>query len=190
MLLIAVGLSMDAFAVAICKGLGMTKIALKRACIVGAWFGAFQGLMPMLGYFLGAQFEKLVTAIAPWLACALLALIGGNMIREALTSGGEETDTSLNVREMFMLAVATSIDAFAVGVSYAMAGVSVIPASQTANALLASLMTAAITFVISAAGVKVGAVFGSRYQKKSMIAGGVILILIGAQLLARHLGAF
>ena len=190
LLFLAVGLSMDAFAVAICKGLALKKIQLRHAVIVGLWFGGFQGLMPMAGYFLGTQFERFVSAVAPWVAFGLLLLIGLNMIREALSGKEEETDASLDVREMFMLAVATSIDAFAVGVSYAMVPVRILLAGDTANALLACGLTAVTTFAISALGVKIGSIFGTRYQKRAVLAGGATLILIGLQMLLKHFGLF
>ncbi|MBR3504080.1 MAG: manganese efflux pump [Clostridia bacterium] len=189
-LLIAVGLSMDAFAVSICKGLAMRRITLKNAAVVGAWFGAFQGLMPFTGYLLGVQFERFVNAIAPWVAFALLSLIGANMLREAFSGEEkpEEETATLHPREMLMLAVATSIDALAVGISYAMVPVSVLAASEMANTLLACALTAATTCLISMAGVRIGSVFGARYKKGAEITGGVILILIGVEILLRHFG--
>ena len=190
MLLIAVGLSMDAFAVSICKGLAMRKITLKNAAVVGAWFGVFQGLMPLTGYLLGVQFERFVNAIAPWVAFALLSLIGVNMLREAFSDGEkeEEETATLHPREMLMLAVATSIDALAVGISYAMVPVSILHASEFSNTLLACALTAATTCLISMAGVRIGSVFGARYKKGAEIAGGVILILIGVHILLQHFG--
>ena len=189
-LLIAVGLSMDAFAVSICKGLAMRKITLKNAAVVGAWFGVFQGLMPLTGYLLGVQFERFVNAIAPWVAFALLSLIGVNMLREAFSDGEkeEEETATLHPREMLMLAVATSIDALAVGISYAMVPVSILHASEFSNTLLACALTAATTCLISMAGVRIGSVFGARYKKGAEIAGGVILILIGVHILLQHFG--
>ena len=188
MLLIAVGLSMDAFAVSICKGLAMRRITAKNAAIVGGWFGAFQGIMPLTGYLLGIQFERYVIAIAPWIAFVLLALIGANMLREALSGEEEEETATLHPREMLMLAVATSIDALAVGISYAMVPVSILSASQMANTLLACALTAATTFSISVAGVWIGTAFGARYRKRAEIAGGVILILIGVKILLERFG--
>ena len=189
-LLIAVGLSMDAFAVSICKGLAMRKITLKNAAVVGAWFGVFQGLMPLTGYLLGVQFERFVNAIAPWVAFALLSLIGVNMLREAFSDGEkeEEETATLHPREMLMLAVATSIDALAVGISYAMVPVSILHASEFSNTLLACALTAATTCLISMAGVRIGSVFGARYKKGAEIAGGVILILIGVKILLERFG--
>ena len=187
-LLIAVGLSMDAFAVSVCKGLAMPKITLKNTAIVGAWFGVFQGIMPLTGYLLGVQFERYINAIAPWVAVVLLTLIGVNMIREALSGEEEHETATLHAREMFLLAVATSIDALAVGISYAMVPVTILMASQTANTLLACALTAATTFIISMAGVRIGNVFGVRYKKRAEIAGGVILMLIGVEIILRHFG--
>ena len=187
-LLIAVGLSMDAFAVSVCKGLAMRRISLRNAGVVGAWFGAFQGIMPLAGYFLGIQFERYVNAIAPWVAFALLSLIGANMLREAF-SGEEETETAtLHPREMLMLAVATSIDALAVGITYAMVPVAILAASQTANTLLACALTAATTCAISLSGVAIGGAFGARYKRRAEVVGGAILILIGVKILLSHFG--
>ena len=187
-LLLAVGLSMDAFAVSICKGLAMPKITLKNTTIVGAWFGVFQGIMPLTGYLLGIQFERYINAIAPWVAVVLLTLIGMNMIREALSDEEERETATLHVREMFMLAVATSIDALAVGISYAMVPVTILAASELANTALACALTAATTWLISMAGVRIGNVFGVRYKKRAEIVGGVILILIGVEIILRHFG--
>ena len=187
-LLIAVGLSMDAFAVSICKGLAMRRITLKNAVVVGVWFGVFQGLMPLTGYLLGIQFERYVNAIAPWVAFVLLTLIGANMIREAFSDAEENETATLHPREMLILAVATSIDALAVGISYAMVPVSIMAASQTSNTLLACVLTALTTFMISIAGVRIGSVFGARYKKRAEIAGGVILILIGVKIVLQRFG--
>ena len=179
--ILAVGLSMDAFAVSVCKGLAMKKAPAKAMVICGAWFGGFQALMPLIGYFLGTLFIDAISAIDHWVAFALLALIGINMLREALGKDEEETpDADLSVRTMFVMAVATSIDALAVGISLAMAGVS--------NIFLAVLLIGATTFVLSAVGVKVGSVFGSKYEKKAEIVGGIILILLGVKILLEHLG--
>lgn len=179
--LLAVGLSMDAFAVSICKGLAMKKITFKQAAIVGLWFGGFQALMPTLGFFLGTTFADLVNAVADWIAFALLALIGANMIKEALSKEEEEADASLSFKKMFILAVATSIDAFAVGVSFAFMeiGTMIIPAV---------LFIGIITFILSMIGVKVGNVFGTKYKSKAEFAGGVILILLGVKIILEHFG--
>lgn len=177
--LIAVGLSMDAFAVSVCKGLAMPKCTFKRAAIVGLWFGGFQALMPAIGYILGAQFQEAIASIDHWIAFVLLALIGGNMIHEALDNDEEEADASLDVKTMFLLAVATSIDALAIGITFAFLKVNIIPAV---------CFIGIVTFIISFAGVKIGNVFGARYKNKAEIVGGVILILLGLKILLEHLG--
>lgn len=177
--LIAVGLSMDAFAVSICKGLAMKKISLKNACIVGLWFGGFQGLMPAIGYLLGSQFEQYITSIDHWIAFVLLSIIGGTMIKEALSKDEDEENASLDIKTMFLLAVATSIDALAIGVTFAFLKVNIIPAVS---------FIGVITFTLSAIGVKIGNVFGSKYKSKAEIAGGIILIGMGIKILLEHLG--
>lgn len=177
--LIAVGLSMDAFAVSVCKGLAMPKCTFKKAAIVGLWFGGFQALMPAIGYILGAQFQEAIASIDHWIAFVLLALIGGNMIHEALDNDEEEADASLDVKTMFLLAVATSIDALAIGITFAFLKVSIIPAV---------CFIGIVTFIISFAGVKIGSVFGARYKNKAEIVGGIILILLGLKILLEHLG--
>ena len=177
--LIAVGLSMDAFAVSVCKGLAMPKCTFKKAAIVGLWFGGFQALMPAIGYILGAQFQEAIASIDHWIAFVLLAVIGGNMIHEALDNDEEEADASLDVKTMFLLAVATSIDALAIGITFAFLKVNIIPAV---------CFIGIVTFIISFAGVKIGNVFGARYKNKAEIVGGVILILLGLKILLEHLG--
>lgn len=177
--LIAVGLSMDAFAVSVCKGLAMPKCTFKKAAIVGLWFGGFQALMPAIGYILGAQFQEAIASIDHWIAFVLLALIGGNMIHEALDNDEEEADASLDVKTMFLLAVATSIDALAIGITFAFLKVNIIPAV---------CFIGIVTFIISFAGVKIGNVFGARYKNKAKIVGGIILILLGLKILLEHLG--
>ena len=177
--LIAVGLSMDAFAVSVCKGLAMPKCTFKKAAIVGLWFGGFQALMPAIGYILGAQFQEAIASIDHWIAFVLLALIGGNMIHEALDNDEEEADASLDVKTMFLLAVATSIDALAIGITFAFLKVNIIPAV---------CFIGIVTFIISFAGVKIGNVFGARYKNTAEIVGGVILILLGLKILLEHLG--
>lgn len=177
--LIAVGLSMDAFAVSVCKGLAMPKCTFKKAAIVGLWFGGFQALMPAIGHVLGAQFQEAIASIDHWIAFVLLALIGGNMIHEALDNDEEEADASLNVKTMFLLAVATSIDALAIGITFAFLKVNIIPAV---------CFIGIVTFIISFAGVKIGNVFGARYKNKAEIVGGIILILLGLKILLEHLG--
>ena len=177
--LIAVGLSMDAFAVSVCKGLAMPKCTFKKVAIVGLWFGGFQALMPAIGYVLGAQFQETIASIDHWIAFVLLALIGGNMIHEALDNDEEEADASLDVKTMFLLAVATSIDALAIGITFAFLKVNIIPAV---------CFIGIVTFIISFAGVKIGNVFGARYKNKAEIVGGIILILLGLKILLEHLG--
>ena len=171
---------MDAFAVSICKGLAMKKLSMKKALVIGLWFGGFQALMPTIGYLLGTRFESYVTGIDHWIAFVLLALIGANMIKEALSEEDEEADDSIGVKLMFLLAVATSIDALAVGVTYAFLQVRIIPAVT---------FIGVTTFVLSIAGVKIGNVFGLKYKTKAEIAGGVILILMGLKILVEHLFA-
>lgn len=170
---------MDAFAVSVCKGLAMPKCTFKKAAIVGLWFGGFQALMPAIGYVLGAQFQEAIASIDHWIAFVLLALIGGNMIHEALDNDEEEADASLDVKTMFLLAVATSIDALAIGITFAFLKVNIIPAV---------CFIGIVTFIISFAGVKIGNVFGARYKNKAEIVGGIILILLGLKILLEHLG--
>ena len=176
--IIAVWLSMDALAVAICKGLSMAKMSWKKGIIVGLWFGGFQALMPLIGYLLGAQFESKITAFDHWIAFILLGLIGGNMIREGVSGDEEKTDDSVSIKSMLPLAIATSIDALAVGVTFAFLRV---------NIVYAVSFIGVITFLLSTVGVKVGNVFGARYKSKAEIAGGVILILMGLKILIEHL---
>ncbi len=176
--LIAVGLSMDAFAVSICKGLSMPKMKWKNAILAGVYFGGFQALMPAIGYLLGSQFENVIVNVDHWIAFVLLAIIGINMIREALGEG-ESLDDSFDVKTMLLLAVATSIDALAVGVTFAFPRV---------NIVTAVIFIGCTTFVFGVAGIKIGNVFGSRFRAKAQIAGGVILILIGLKILLEHLG--
>ncbi len=182
---IAVGLSMDAFAVSICKGLAMDKVTLRKAGIVGLWFGGFQGLMPLFGYLLGSQFEKYITSIDHWIAFILLGIIGISMIKEALPSKkpcpdcGDNANDSLDIKTMFLLALATSIDALTVGITFAFLRVHILPAV---------LFIGCITFALSAAGVKIGNVFGAKYKNKAELAGGIILILMGIKILIEHLG--
>ena len=218
--ILAIGLSMDAFAVSICKGLALPKINLKSAGIVGLWFGAFQALMPLMGYLLGVNFRSYIVSIDHWIAFVLLALIGANMIKEALSDDDEEEEAEirnlkrgpeegtigvcsldscsisptgqvalsradnrikeiLGFKTMFLLAVATSIDALAMGVTFAFLNVNIIPAIS---------FIGVVTFTCSAIGVKIGNVFGLKYKSKAEIAGGVILILLGCKILIEHLG--
>ena len=183
--LLAVGLSMDAFAVSVCKGLAMKRATLKAEATCGLWFGGFQALMPTVGFFLGALFADAIEAFDHWVAFALLAIIGINMLKEALEKKDEpgdnpEKDADLSVKTMFLMAVATSIDALAVGISLAMVG--------SVNIWLAAAFIGICTCLLSALGVKIGNVFGSRYEKKAELAGGVILILLGVKILLEHLG--
>ena len=179
--LLAVGLSMDAFAVSVCKGLFMKRATVRAQLTCGVWFVGFQALMPLIGYFLGTLFIDAIQTFDHWIAFSLLVIIGVNMLREAL-SGEEDgdTDADLSVKTMFVMAVATSIDALAVGISLAMAG--------NVNILQAVLLIGVTTFALSALGVKVGNLFGSRYEKRAEIVGGVILILLGVKILLEHLG--
>jgi len=178
--ILAAALSMDAFAVSVCKGLAMKRVSVKNALIIGLWFGGFQALMPAIGYLLGTQFNQYITSIDHWIAFVLLSFIGISMIKEAISTKDEEEETnpSLSVKIMFLLAVATSIDALAVGVTFAFLKVQIIPAVS---------FIGTITFLLSIVGVKVGNVFGTRYKAKAEIAGGIILILIGVKILLEHL---
>ena len=180
--LIAVGLSMDAFAVSICKGLKMQRFNVRHAGVIALAFGGFQALMPVIGWFLGKQFESYITGIDHWIAFALLAVIGGKMVVESFKK--EEEDSSkenekLDVKELLVLAVATSIDALAVGITFAFLQVSIVPAVS---------LIGVITFVLSAVGVFIGHKFGAKFKSKAELAGGIILILIGLKILLEHLG--
>ena len=186
LLLLAVGLAMDAFAVSICKGLASPKVTKKEFLLCGIWFGSFQGLMPLIGYLIGSRFERYINIVAPWVAFVLLSLIGGNMIKEALSSE-EEVKPGFDIRTMFLMAVATSIDALAVGITFVAVPVNVLDAGRLTNVLLAVAVIGVITCVISMAGVKIGNIFGSRYRAGSEIMGGTILIFIGFRALITHL---
>ena len=176
--LVAVGLSMDAFAVSVCKGLSVPKVQLKHSLICGLYFGLFQALMPLLGWLLGVQFQTMITSIDHWIAFVLLTIIGINMIRESRDQE-EEVDCSFTPRAMLPLAVATSIDALAVGVTFAFLKVLILPAVT---------FIGVTTFLLSAIGVRVGAVFGARCRSSAELAGGVILVLMGLKILLEHLG--
>lgn len=179
-ILIAVSLAMDAFAVSICKGLSMKKMDWKKAIIIGLYFGIFQAGMPVIGYLLGIGFEESIKFIDHWIAFGLLAFIGGNMIKEALSKNEEdEVDDKVDFKTMVVLAIATSIDALAVGVTFAFLNV---------NIVLAVSLIGVLTFIISCIGVKLGNVFGDKYEKKAELAGGIVLILIGLKILLEHLG--
>ncbi len=176
-LLIGVGLSMDAFAVSICKGLSVGKIKPKHMLSVGIWFGGFQALMPFLGYLLGSTFEQYITSIDHWVAFVLLLIIGCNMIKESRSNENDQ-DASFAFKEMLLLAIATSIDALAVGVTFAFLKVDII---------LAITLIGTTTFVLSAAGIKIGSVFGAKYKSKAELFGGVVLVFIGFKILIEHL---
>jgi len=178
--LIAVGLSMDAFAVSVCKGLSERSLKAKHYFIIGAWFGGFQALMPLIGYLLGSAFEQYITSFDHWVAFVLLGLIGGNMIREAFSKDEEDQDASFGFKTMLLLAIATSIDALAVGITFALL--------PDVNIFAAISLIGVTTFVLSAIGLKVGNVFGAKYKAKAEFVGGVILILIGTKILLEHLG--
>lgn len=177
--LIGVGLSMDAFAVSICKGLSVQKLSLRHNLIAGAWFGGFQAMMPLLGFLLGVSFQQLIASVDHWIAFVLLALIGINMIREAGSGEEEAVDASFSAKAMFPLAVATSIDALAVGVTFAFLRVDILPAV---------LLIGLTTFVCSAMGIQIGHLFGSRFKAKAEFLGGVVLVLMGLKILLDHLG--
>ena len=178
--ILAVGLSMDAFAVSVCTGLALGKIRPKHMLIAGAWFGGFQALMPLVGYLLGSRFEQYIRSFDHWVAFVLLGAIGANMLREALgKEEDDDTDASMGVKTMFLMAVATSIDALAVGITFAFLQVRIIPAV---------LFIGVTTFILSALGVKAGSLFGAKYKKRAEIAGGVILVLLGIKILLEHLG--
>ena len=183
LLLLALGVSMDAFAVSICKGLAMKKATLGGMSTVGGWFGGFQALMPLIGFFLGTLFADAIEAVDHWVAFILLGLIGFNMLKEAFSGDCdccEGHDADLSVKTMFVMAVATSIDALAVGISLAMAG--------NVNIFAAVTLIGAFTCGMSAVGVKIGNVFGSRFEKKAQAAGGFILVALGVKILLEHLG--
>ena len=180
--ILAVGLSMDAFAVSVCKGLSSPKASAGNMAKCGLWFGGFQALMPLIGFFIGSLFAEAIVAIDHWVAFVLLAFIGANMLKEAFSGDEGENDSNADysVKTMLTMAVATSIDALAVGISLAMAG--------NVNIWVATAMIGVTTCILSAAGVKIGNIFGDRFEKKAQIAGGVILIILGIKILLEHLG--
>lgn len=182
-ILLAVSLSMDAFAVALCKGLALKKINVKSCAIVGLWFGAFQGLMPMIGYFLGSTFADKITSIDHWIAFILLAIIGVNMIKEALEKDEEKVNDSLGFKTMLIMAIATSIDALAVGVSFAFTDF-----EPDWFVYIAFVLIGIITFILSSIGVKIGNIFGTKYKSKAEFAGGLVLVLLGLKILLEGLG--
>lgn len=176
--ILAVGLSMDAFAVSVCKGLSLGKIKPKHMCIAGAWFGGFQALMPLIGYFLGSFFAEMIEKYDHWVAFVLLAIIGGNMIKESFDKD-EKVDSSMDVKSMLLLAIATSIDALAVGVTFAFLQVQIVPAVS---------FIGVITFIFSAVGVNIGSLFGTKYKSKAELFGGIVLVLIGIKILLEGIG--
>lgn len=180
-LLLGVGVSMDAFAVAVCKGLAVGKVQPKHMLCAGAWFGAFQAAMPLAGFFLGIKLHTYIAQVDHWVAFILLASIGANMLKEAFSKGEQKpADASFGVKTMLLMAVATSIDALAVGIALAM--------DEGTNIWVSILIIGIVTFLFSAAGVKLGSIFGEKYEKKARISGGVILILLGLRILLEHLG--
>lgn len=187
LLLLGVGLAMDAFAVSICKGLAMKKAKWQHAAIIGLFFGGFQALMPFIGWLLGSQFEQYITKVDHWIAFGLLGFIGGKMLYEAIKEDEEEEcccckdKEKLDIKELFVLAIATSIDALAVGITFAFLNY---PVDKAVTVI------GVTTFIISVAGVYIGNFFGARFKKKAEIAGGIILIGIGMKILLEHLGIF
>ena len=178
LVILAAGLAMDAFAVSICKGLSVQKYSKKQSVIAGLYFGGFQAGMPVLGWLLGKQFESLIKSVDHWIAFVLLALIGANMIRESFKKDDEDLNSSFSPKTMLPLAVATSIDALAVGVTFAFLNVQIVPAVS---------LIGVITFAFSAVGVKIGNVFGAKYKSKAELVGGIVLICIGIKILIEHL---
>lgn len=178
--ILAVGLSMDAFAVSICKGLSLRKITAKHMCIAGLWFGGFQALMPLVGYFLGSFFSEMIEQYDHWVAFILLAIIGGNMIKESFGKD-ENVDSAMDFKSMLLLAIATSIDALAVGVTFAFLQVQIVPAVS---------FIGAVTFIFSAVGIKIGSLFGTKYRSKAELFGGIVLVLIGLKILLEGIGVF
>ena len=184
LIILAVGLAMDAFAVAMCKGLALKRATVPHMSLVGAWFGGFQAIMPVIGYFLGKSFHSYIERFDHWVAFALLAIIGANMLKEAFEGDGCDCEcecggADLSARKMLVMAIATSIDALAVGISLAMA---------EANILVAAILIGAITFSLSAVGVMIGSIFGARFKTKAEVFGGCALVLIGLKILLEHLG--
>ncbi len=182
-ILLAVSLSMDAFAVALCKGLALKKIDIKSCLTVGCWFGSFQGLMPLIGFLLGSTFADKITSIDHWIAFVLLAIIGANMIKESLSKEEECVNCSLGAKAMLGMAIATSIDALAVGVSFAFTDF-----EPDWFVYVAFVMIGVITLTLSAIGVKIGNIFGTKYKSKAEFAGGAVLILLGLKILLEGLG--
>ena len=183
LLILAVALSMDAFAVAICKGLSVKKIKPSHMVITGLWFGGFQALMPLIGYLLGSAFEKYVTAVDHYIACVLLGAIGANMIKESFSDDDDTASCDFGFKTMFVMAIATSIDALAAGIALAMD-----LKNEPSTALMAIGFIGVTTFTLSALGVKIGNIYGAKYKSKAEFTGGVILILLGLKILLEHLG--
>lgn len=185
LLFLGIGLAMDAFAVSVCKGLAMRKVNKKQAVIIGVFFGGFQALMPFIGWLLGSQFQQYITSIDHWIAFVLLGLIGGKMVAEALKPEEdvqiEQMDPPLDLKELLILAIATSIDALAIGVTFAFLDYPIVEAIS---------IIGIVTFIISIAGVYVGNFFGNKYKKKAELAGGLILLILGTKILLSHLGIF
>ena len=179
LLLLSIGLAMDAFAVSICKGISMKKMNWKKAIIIGLYFGEFQALMPTIGFFLGSAFQNLITSIDHWIAFLLLTIIGGGMIKESFGDDSENRNDDVSFKTMIVLAIATSIDALAVGITFAFLKV---------NLILAVSLIGIITFVLAVAGTKIGNKFGDKYESKAELVGGVILVLLGIKILLEHLG--
>ena len=176
--ILAVGLSMDACAVSICKGLSVSKVRPKHMLLCGLYFGGFQGLMPAIGYLLGVNFQGMIQSVDHWIAFVLLGIIGFNMIRESRSKEDECLDCSFGFKAMILLAIATSIDALAVGVTFAFLDVQIVPAV---------CFIGVVTFILSAIGVKLGSIFGAKWKNRAELAGGVILVLMGAKILIEHL---
>ena len=179
LLLLSIGLAMDAFAVSVCKGISMKKMNWKKAIIIGLYFGGFQALMPTIGYFLGSAFQSLITSIDHWIAFILLGIIGGGMIKESFEDDKENVNDDVSFKTMIILAIATSIDALAVGITFAFLNV---------NLILAVSLIGIITFIISVIGTKIGNRFGDKYERKAEIVGGIILIFLGIKILLEHIG--
>ena len=177
-ILVSISLAMDAFAVSICKGLSMKKMNWKKALIIGGYFGIFQALMPTIGFFLGTGFSSLVTNVDHWIVFILLLFIGGNMIKESFSEDDCHNNDSIDFKTMLILAIATSIDALAVGITFAFLEV---------NVVLAFSLIGIITFALCVLGVKIGNRFGNKYESKAELAGGIILLLIGIKILLEHL---
>ena len=183
LIITAIALSMDAFAVAVCKGLCTDKVEIKHMAITGAWFGGFQALMPLIGFLLGSAFAGYIKPVDHWVAFVLLALLGANMIKESFSKEEEACDvnsSSFGINVMFVMAIATSIDALAVGITFALL--------PDVNILLAVSSIGVITFLLSAVGVKIGSVFGAKNKRYAELSGGIVLVLIGLKILLEHLG--